>query len=328
MEPVVSLLHFTLPLWLAGRGGVRDASAPARFARFAALCAERYGDRVHRWVTINEPMVAATLGYLRGAWPPGDRSLTRALEAVRGQLRMHAAAAQALRTVAGRRGREAQVGVAHHIRGLRPADPQSILDRAVAALPDFVFNRWWLLACRDGRLRPPLGAGQVVEGAAGSLDWVGLNYYCDDLLSFDWRLPQELFARQRPDPSKPLSNFGWAIDADGLRRALHDVAGLAPGLPIVITENGVSDAADELRPRFLVEHLAAVHRAIAEGVDVRGYLHWTSIDNFEWAEGYTQHFGLFALDRQTLARTPRPSAAVYARICRANAIPVDLLESG
>jgi beta-glucosidase len=239
--------------------------------------------------------------------------------------RMHAAATIALRRVAHAYGREAYVSVAHHVRGLLPANPSSPLDRAVAALPDHLFNRWWLRVCRSGRLQPPVGRGQRVPGLAGSLDYVGLNYYCDDVLSFSLRRAGELFADQRPQPDRPLSSFGWAIDPDGLRRALHLVAAESGGLPVMITENGVADHDDELRSCFLVDHLAAVHRAIAEGVDVRGYLHWTAWDNFEWAEGYSQRFGLFSVDPDTLGRRPKPSAATYAEICRSGSIPAHLL---
>ncbi|HET9052380.1 MAG TPA: family 1 glycosylhydrolase [Candidatus Dormibacteraeota bacterium] len=325
LEPVVTLLHFTLPVWLARRGGVCAPDAPARFARAAAVCAARYGGRVRWWCTVNEPLVQATLGYLRGEWPPARRSLGACLAAVRGLLRMHAAAAAALRSVSERAGREARIGCAHHVRGMRPARPSSLADAAVAAVPDHLFNRWWLRACREGRMLPPLGTGSTVAGLAGSLDWVGLNYYCDDLVRFDWRRPRELFTRQYADPALPASSFGWAIEPDGLRRALHLVADVS-GLPVLVTENGVADTADELRPRFLVDHVAAVHRAVEEGVDVRGYLHWTSMDNFEWAAGYTQRFGLVSVDRQTLERSPKPSAAVYERICRTNGVPRDLLD--
>jgi len=326
MEPLVTLHHFTFPLWLADAGGARAPQAPARFARFAARCAEAFGAEVRWWITVNEPVVLATIGHLRGEWPPGERSLLHSFAALRGLTRMHAAATSALRTVAARNGWEARVSVAHHVRGLLPANPRSRLDRAAAALPDHVFNRWFLRACRSGRLLPPVGAGQRVAGLRGSLDWLGLNYYCDDVLAFDARRPGELFARQGPAPDLPLSSFGWAIEPDGLRRALHMVSRETGGLPIVITENGVADQRDELRPRYLVEHLAAVHRAIAEGVDVRGYTHWTAWDNFEWAEGCSQRFGLFAVDPVTLERCPKPSAAVYAEICRAGGIPERLLE--
>lgn len=328
IEPLVTLHHFTFPLWLADRGGASAPDAPQRFARFATRCAEAFGEGVRWWITVNEPVVLATVGHLRGEWPPGEHSVLRAFRALRGLTRMHAAATVALRDSARRHGREALVSVAHHVRGLRPANPRSVLDRAVAALPDHVFNRWLLRACRTGRMLPPVGTGQRVPGLRGSLDYVGLNYYCDDVLAFDASRAGELFARQQPQPGYPQSTFGWAIEPDGLRRALHLVAAETRGLPVVITENGVADDHDELRPRYLVDHLAAVHRAIAEGVDVRGYMHWTAWDNFEWAEGHSQRFGLFAVEPGTLRRCPKPSAALYARICRAGAIPAELLTQG
>lgn len=325
MEPLVTLHHFTFPLWLADAGGPCAPHAPERFARFAARCAEAFGAEVRWWITVNEPVVLATLGYLRGEWPPGRRSLRQSFAALRGLTRMHAAATVSLRGVAAARGSEARISVAHHVRGLLPANPESPLDRLAAAIPNYVFNRWFLRACRSGRLLAPVGYGQRVDGLRGSLDYVGLNYYCDDVLAFDLRRPGELFARQGPQPGFPQSTFGWAIEPDGLRRALHLVARESGGLPVLITENGVADAADELRPHFLVDHLAAVHRAITEGVDVRGYLYWTAWDNFEWAEGFSQRFGLFAVDSDTLERRPKPSAALYAEICRAGGIAERLL---
>jgi beta-glucosidase len=328
LEPLVTLHHFTFPLWLADAGGAASARAPLRFARFTAACAEAFGADVRWWITVNEPVVLATIGHLRGEWPPGERSLPRTFATLRGLARMHAAATLALRAVAAAHGRAARISVAHHVRGLLPADPASPLDRLAAALPDHLFNRWWLRACRSGRLMPPIGAGQRVPGLAGSLDYVGLNYYCDDVLAFDITRPGELFARQGPRPDRPRSSFGWAIDPEGLRAALHLVDRESGGLPIVITENGVADDHDELRPSYIVDHLAAVHRAIADGVDVRGYMHWTAWDNFEWAEGFSQRFGLEAVEPGTRRRCPKPSAAVYAEICRSGAIPARLRTQG
>lgn len=328
VEPLVTLHHFTFPLWLADRGGATAPDAPLRFARFAAACAEAFGADVRWWVTVNEPVVLATIGHLRGEWPPGERSLLRTFAAVRGLARMHAAATLALRSVAAAHRRASLVGVAHHVRGLLPADPASPLDRLAASLPGFLFNRWWLRACRGGVLEPPIGLGGRVPGLRGSLDWVGLNYYCDDVLAFDPTRPGELFARQSPKPGFPLSTFGWAIDPAGLRRALHLVHRESGGLPVMVTENGVADSADELRPRYIVEHLAAVHRAMRDGVDVRGYLYWTAWDNFEWAEGHSQRFGLFAVEPETLRRVAKPSAAVYEQICRTRTIPTELSTQG
>jgi beta-glucosidase len=147
-----------------------------------------------------------------------------------------------------------------------------------------------------------------------------VNYYTDDLVAFDWRAPTRLFTRQHADEALPRSTYGWSIDAGGLHRALVRLWEELR-LPIVVTENGVADEDDELRPGYIVDHLAAVAAAVADGADVRGYLYWTALDNFEWAQGYSQRFGLFRVDRETLERRPKPSAEVFARICRAGGIP-------
>lgn len=321
MEPVVTLHHFTLPTWVADRGGVTGAATPAHFARFAAVCAETLGADVRWWVTVNEPAVLAVFGYLRGEWPPLQRSATAFLRALRGTARMHAAAYRAVHEVARRHGRAAMVSIAHHHRPMRPYRQGSPFDRAATLLPNVIFNEWFLRACRTGRLLPPVGGGQRVPGLRGSLDYLGLNYYCDDLVRFRLGAARSLFAENLADPALPHSTFGWSIDPDGLRRVLEDLW-QRYRLPILVTENGVADEDDELRSGFLRDHLAAVADAMASGVDVRGYLHWSSMDNFEWAEGYSQRFGLFAVDRATMARTPKPSAAVYAEICRTRS-PVD-----
>ena len=320
MEPVVTLHHFTLPVWLTESGGFGAPEAPIRFARYAAACVEALGGMVTWWVTINEPMVVAVLGYLEGVWPPGERSLGRTIVALRGLLRMHAAAAQAIATVSAHHGWRAEVSIAHHERRLVPRDASSPMDRAVAKLPDFLFNRWFLRCCVAGRMLRPVGNGEVVPGLAGSLTYLGLNHYTSEAVSLDLGAPGSLFARHEAVASLPLSSAGWAIDAGALRRALGDLS-QAFGLPILITENGVADEDDELRPVYLRDHLDAVADAIDAGVDVRGYLYWTAWDNFEWAEGYTKRFGLFSVDRETQQRIAKPSAALFAEICRTREVP-------
>ena len=320
LEPLVTLHHFTLPTWLADRGGVLAPDAPRLFARFAALCARALGSDVRWWITINEPGVLAVFGYLYGEWPPLQRSRSKFFAALRGTARMHAAAYRALHTVATDGGWPVRVSVAHHERPLRALDPHSQLDRAAAVLPNRIFNRWFLDACRSGRLLPPIGHGQRVAGLRGSLDYLGLNFYCEERVRFNARDPANLFAQQVPSPDLPRSSFGWSIDAGALRRVLTRLWE-EHRLPIVVTENGVADVDDELRPRFIVDHLAAVCDALSAGVDVRGFLHWSSMDNFEWAEGYSQRFGIISVDRATMTRTPKPSAAVLADICRTRLVP-------
>jgi beta-glucosidase len=314
MEPVVTLHHFTFPCWLADRGGALSADAPRMFARFAAACAECFCEHVTWWVTINEPNVLAFMSQLAGTWPPANNSLGSMFAALRGLLLMHAAAYRAVHDTAYRHGCPANVSIAHAERRLFPKNPHSPLDRAVAVLPDYFFNRCFLESCRLGRMLPPLGRGDRSAAVGGSLDYIGLNYYCDDVVRFDVTDWRNLFGRHEADTRYPLSSFGWSINPPGLRRAIDDLW-RDFGLPVLITENGVADENDELRPAYLLDHLGAVLDAIGDGADVRGYLHWTAWDNFEWAEGYTKRFGLFGVDQATQARIPKPSAQVYAEVC-------------
>jgi beta-glucosidase len=203
---------------------------------------------------------------------------------------------------------------------LVPRTPGSRVESGLAALPDYLFNRWFLRSCVAGRVLAPVGRGEPVPGLAGSLTYLGVNHYANEAVSLDVRAPGMLFTKHEAVPGFPLSSAGWAIDPSALRVAL---AGLWTefGLPIVVTENGVADDHDELRPDYLRDHLNAVADALDGGVDIRGYLYWTAWDNFEWAEGYTKRFGLFAVDRETLERIPKPSAAVYAEVCRKREVP-------
>jgi beta-glucosidase len=242
------------------------------------------------------------------------------LAALGGMARMHAAAYTALHAVARAHGWTAHVSVAHHERPMRALNPHSLIDRVATVLPNAIFNRWFLRACTVGRLLPPVGRGQMVPGLRASLDYLALNYYCEEFVRFNHRRAAGLFAESLMPGDKPVSSFGWAIDPDGLRRAIERLW-REFRLPILITENGVADEADELRPRFIVDHLDAVCDALAAGADVRAYLHWTAMDNFEWAQGYSKRFGLFAVDRATLERTAKPSAAVFAEICRTRSVP-------
>lgn len=320
LEPVVTLQHFTLPRWLAERGGILAPDASVLFARYAALCADVVGAEVRWWLTINEPAVLAVQGYLDGQWPPAQRSLIQMLRAFGALLRMHAAGAHALHQTAIRRGRDALVSVAHHERRQRPRRQSNPLDQFAAAFPDFLFNRWFLRSCLTGRMLPPVGLGEHVPGLAGSLNYLGVNYYTEDVISFDLRLAGMLFAHRDNDPTLPHTSFDWAINPAGLHRALLSLW-QETRLPLLVTENGVADEHDELRAAYVVDHLNAVLDAADAGADVRGYLHWTAWDNFEWAEGYTKKFGLWSVDRETMARHPKPSSALYEEICRSRQVP-------
>ena len=151
-------------------------------------------------------------------------------------------------------------------------------------------------------------------------DFFGLNYYSRDHVRFDRTRPSEMFLDRTVPPGAELSELGWEIHPEGLYETLSTWWQKSGRIPMYVTENGIADARDRMRPSFLVRHLARVARAIHDGIDVRGYYHWSLLDNFEWAEGYAPRFGLVAVDYATQRRVIRPSGHLYARIAAARAI--------
>ncbi|EYF01478.1 glycoside hydrolase family 1 protein [Chondromyces apiculatus] len=306
--PMITVHHFSLPRWLSARGGLLHQDLPALLARFAERAVEALGDLCTLWITINEPNVLAAHGHLLGVWPPGHHSLLEMGRALRNLLRAHEAMFRAMHDAAARKGHALQAGVAHHLRVLEPEAPGRAADRVWTALYGRVFNDWFTQAVC----------------AQQTQDFFGLNYYTRDLVRFSPAHPGEGFMVRKVQPGAEVNDLGWEIYPEGLGRLL-DVWAPRAGVPVYITENGIDDADDDQRPRFLVRHLAEVARAIRRGIDVRGYLHWSLMDNFEWAEGYAARFGLVEVDYATQERRPRPSAALYGRIARARAIDRETL---
>jgi beta-glucosidase len=294
IEPMVTLHHFTLPAWLARDGGVLSPSFPDRLSRLARFAAEALGDLCHLWITVNEPNVLAAHAYLLGLWPPARKSPLLAWRAQGNLLRAHTAAHDALK----RERPDALVGIAHHVRVIRP-ERDARVDRAAAEVYRALFNDPFArAACK-----------------AGTQDFFGINYYSRDVVRFSPRHAGELFLQRGVPDGAETSDLGWEVYPEGLGLVVREWARRS-GLPVYVTENGIADARDVKRAAFVRAHLRELARAIADGVDVRGYFHWSLLDNFEWAEGYEPRFGLAEVDPRTLERRPRPSAHVYARIAR------------
>jgi beta-glucosidase len=320
IEPLLTIHHFTNPQWLAKQGAWENSTVVDHFRRLVTLLVREYSDLVRYWVTINEPVVYAVMGYMFGLWPPGCKQPLRGFKCMINMLKAHAAAYQILHTQAKQ---PPQVGIAHNIRIFDPATT-SWLDRKVADLQDLVINEVVLHALTTGEIRFPVG-WQTIPEVRNSWDFMGLNYYSRDLVSFDWRRWRSFFGYNFPAADAELSLFGWELYPEGLYRLCQRLARY--GKPIIITENGLPDDTDEQRPRFLLEHLTALHRAIAEGVPVKGYFHWSLIDNFEWAEGYRTPFGLISVDFATQARAIKDSGQLYAEICRTGALTPTMWEN-
>jgi beta-glucosidase len=166
--------------------------------------------------------------------------------------------------------------------------------------------------------RWPTGPGRLQRIVEATSDFVGIAHYWAQQCAFDIRRPQDQFIRRSNVPGAAVTDMGWSTDPTWMRRVLNELKGL--GKPVYITENGLASNDDEWRQRYLRDVLTNVGAAIEDGVDVRGYFHWTNMDNFEWARGYQMHFGLIGVDRKTLERTIKPSGRLYARIAKANAV--------
>ncbi|MGD8732556.1 MAG: glycoside hydrolase family 1 protein [Anaerolineales bacterium] len=331
IEPMVTLHHFTLPLWVAALGGWENDDSPEWFETYIRKVVSELSDQVDFWCTINEPMVLIAQGYILGSWPPGKHSLQAALEAGRNMVRAHAAAYHAIHEIQP----EARVGMAKHMVVWRPHRFWLPTDRLFSRLINRVSNHMFLDALTNGVLRFPLRKRQRIERAAGTLDWLGVNYYQRFRVGIKiWDALRRIFPGSQTDilhyGTKPGLQKGpgeWGeIHPEGLYETLKSLENY--DLPMYITENGIPDQYDRYRPAFIIGHLQQLWRAIQEGIDVRGYYHWSLVDNFEWSEGYDPRFrfGLFGVDIESQERTKRTSAELYGEICSNGVIDRRLIE--
>ena len=312
MEPLITLHHFTLPRWLRAKGGWEWDGSGEAFSRFAELVYREIAPGARDWVTFNEPMVHIMGGYYEGATPPGEhRSMSGIIPPLRGLLKAHAIAYHALHSAAKTLGFPIRVGMAHHLRTFDPFDPGSTTDMMMTNLVDTAWNRTVPDALESGRLVLHMlwlaNDDEEIPDLEGTQDFLGVNYYTGDLIESS--LSQGFIKHNRSD--FPKNDLGWDIYPEGFYRVLHTATGRYANKPIIITENGIADAADSKRPAFLRDHLSYLAKAIDDGIPVEGYCHWSLMDNFEWTEGFTPRFGLYSVDYQTFARTPRPSAGLF-----------------
>ncbi len=325
MRPFVTLHHFTHPNWFEARGAFLPSDSPELFARFAEFAASHLSGLCSDWLTFNEPNVYAVFGYMFGEFPPGLRNRVRDTAVVLANIhRAHALAYDVIHRIQ----RSASVGLATNWVELQSAT-FSPTDRLLAYLYDGVFNRSTLELFLSGGLQFPFGAlAPEVPEVLDKTDFIGLNVYNRLHVRSPWndalRRTGGLFVPEdapQGDPGIELP-YGEAYP-DGVISAVREYARLH--VPIYITENGVPDRDDRIRPWVLVQTLRNVSRLISEGFDLRGYFHWSIVDNFEWNEGWTLRFGLYELDCATQVRTPRRSAHLYREIVRANKISDELL---
>ncbi|MFG2457890.1 GH1 family beta-glucosidase [Streptomyces sp. NPDC048523] len=330
VRPVPTLFHWDLPVTLQEGGGWLERDTASRFAEYVSLVADRLGDRVKKWITLNEPAEHTLFGHALGAHAPGKQLMFDALPAAHHQLLGHGLAVQALRAAGA-----TDIGIANSHGPTWPAS-QEQPDLEAADFYDLLLNRLFADPLLLGEY--PSGLGELMPGDVAAdlkvisepLDFYGVNYYAptrvgapqgEDIEFGGLTIPAELPFSVQEIEGVPVTDFGWPVVPEGLTELLTAFhARYGDRLPpVVITENGCSyqGVDDQDRIAYLDGHIRALHQAVEAGVDVRGYFVWSLMDNFEWAEGYARRFGLVHVDFETLARTPKASYAWYRELLRA-----------
>jgi beta-glucosidase len=327
LTPIITLHHFTEPLWLReikADGGLcsgweTDAVAPL-FAAYARKVAEALQEFVSIWITVNEPNTFVWGGYLKGGFPPGKNDRALGFQVMENFIRGHAAAYRAIHAVQP----SARVGLGTYYRSFKPARAWLPLDRWAIHTIARLFNDQVPQAATTGQFNTLLGTRRIPE-VANTLDFLGVQYYTRDLVAFSPLDARTLFTKRTFRKDAELSDTGFlANEPEGMFEALR--WGKRFGVPLIVSENGIEDASDSLRPRYVIEHIHQVWRAVNFSFPIKGYLHWTLVDNFEWERGWSQRFGLWELDPLTQVRRKRPSADLYADICRTNGISSEAVQ--
>lgn len=317
IRPFVTLHHFTNPLWFEAKGAFAAPESVRLFERYTEKLIDALSDFCTDWITFNEPNVYAALGYFLGEFPPGKKGrVLQAARVTRNLCLAHAAAYRAIHALQA----NANVGWAQHFVVFKPRRRQSAIDRWLSALVDRLFNDNFAESILSGRAPFPLnGLGQKLTEVQGTCDYIGINYYSRLRAGLALHSPRTLFFQLTVPPHKPQGDSGIEIPyGEAYPKGLRYAAGrFAPfNKPIYILENGVPDRDDRIRPWLMKRTVKQMRKLLADGVDLRGYFHWSLTDNFEWNEGWHLRFGLIELDPQTQARKPRPSAQLYAEIIR------------
>lgn len=282
IEPIVTLFHFTLPVWFSALGGFERASNVRLFVDFATKILAELGSDVRYVITVNEPEIYAEQSYHEGRWPPQHVSKREAWAVQRHLALAHNSIADHLHATS----RRYKVSIAKNYSYIYPGDDAWLSVRS-AHIKQYTNNDWFLK--------------KVIKRC----DFIGLNYYFSD----------RVYGYRVHNPHHELSDLGWDLEPQYLLQVLEQLYE-AYEKPILITENGLADAADEKRQWWLTQTILAMQAAVKKNIPLLGYLHWSLLDNFEWDKGFWPKFGLFRVDRSTMKRTPRPSAVWLAKLLK------------
>ncbi|MCU0238022.1 MAG: glycoside hydrolase family 1 protein [Pyrinomonadaceae bacterium] len=329
IQPMITLHHFTHPLWFEQLGAFEKEENIKHFVEFSKLVFTRYHDRVKYWVTLNEPNVFVTSAYFNTIFPPGNSNAKIGGEVLKNMLKSHVEVFRELKKIevgTERRGdaetktedqrpkTKSQIGLATSIFQFEPYRRWHLGDWAIARITDNIFNETILGFFRTGTMsfNVPLDTNLVYTDAEApqTLDFIGINYYSHFAYKFDFDFKKA--TQSIAVEGEEMTDMPYTIYTEGIYRAIRETSKLKK--PIIITENGISDAKDDRRAKYIKQSLYAVSKAMKDGYDIRGYYYWTLLDNFEWAEGYTQKFGLYEVNLQTQERKLREGSKAFVEI--------------
>ena len=300
IEPIVTLHHFTNPIWFANLGGWHNKKSCEYFLRYAEIIVDALCDKVRFWVTINEPMVYVYHSYILGVWPPQEKSFKKAKIVTDNFIISHVKVHRAIHGIYERKRLPSpSVSIAKNIQAFETCRT-NLRNRFAVYLRNRLYNFEFIKKLISYK----------------SLDFIGVNYYTRSLVDAEtWRFKNLLLDVCKDNHSQLKKNsLGWDIYPQGLYNLLLRLKRF--GLPVFILENGISTDDDSLRWDFIYEHLKNLALAMEKGVRVLGYLYWSLIDNFEWDKGFSPRFGLIEVDYNTYERSIRESARKYAAICK------------
>lgn len=281
ITPVVTLFHFTVPVWFAKKGGFEKHRNVKYFVRFAEKILDELGEYMSWIVTVNEPTVYVYESYWAGEWPPNKTGKVLGVRVLRNILRAH----RQIHALT-KHHRRLRVSMAHRINHFYAGD-DARLSRMSAWLADLVVNRY------------------VISRVKRTSDFLALNYYCSN----------RIYGYRVHNPEKEWSDLGWDLQPEHLQDVLVSAANRWH-LPIMVTGNGLADSSDEQRQKWLEVTIRTLYQAVKDDIELIGYLHWSFLDSFEWDKGFWPKFGLVSVDRSTMKRTVRKSAQWYGRVVK------------
>lgn len=324
IHPLVTLHHFSNPIWFEDMGGWANKDAVLWFDGFVRKVIFTLGDLVEDWVTINEPNVYLEGTYSSGAFPPNKPNFVNFFKAAKNMVAAHIRAYRVIHEIRNEQNfsGKTMVGVAHHLR-LFDTEARRRGDRLASSMMDHVFHDIFLEGMVYGKFIFPIGSGNYPYGKGTYCDFMGINYYSRDIVRFSWN-PLRMFGELTVKEDKATNDLGWEIYPEGLYRVCKTCFETYP-FPIYITENGICDQRDKQRGKFIYDHLNIIKLLIDEGIPVERYYHWSLMDNFEWEEGLGPRFGLIDIDYNTQKRTIRESGKFYGEVANKKAVTRDMI---